>query len=473
MRNMPINLRDYQQSAIDLIDIEFKKGNKRVLLVASPGAGKTEISAWMIARSLSYKFPSIFIVRGRDLVHNASARFDKNKIDHSVFMSKNWRLDEKKLVQVCSLDTMTARSQWPFKDSTPLIFIDEAHKDYKKAYAAYPNAYFIGMSGTPYTDMSFYDSFVQPIQPFELRDLGFLVPDKIYCPHIIDTSSVKMKAGDFDQKQLNSVVTQSAVVGNIVQDWKDLGENRPTVCFATSVEHSLQLKQAFCDAGIKSIHCDASSSDIERENARKDLENGKIKVLCNVDIFSTGWDCPMVSCIVLARPTWSLPWYLQAVGRGVRSYHGKSNCLVLDNAGNVFRHGTHFKVREISLEKPTNKKSKSYDTKITTCMECYFVFDPTEDECCPECGWQKEKGSRNVNSIDGKLVEYEEHPSEQKKRREKMIVAKYYDLEWGRKKNKLRPDWTFIQLFRSFSREEMEHLKSVTNVPDRFLPSPS
>lgn len=465
-----ITLRDYQQLGIDMIDVEFKKGNRKVLLVASPGAGKTEIAGSMLQRSLRYKFPSLFIVRGRDLVNNASKRFDKNKIDHSVFMAGNWRRDAAKTIQVCSVDTMTARKEWPFQGKSMIIFLDEAHLDYSKIFEQYPDAFYVGMTGTPYGDMSAYDSYVQPIQPYELRDAGFLVPDKIFCPHIVDTSSVKISMGDFDKKQLASVVTSSAVVGNIVQDWKDIGENRPTVCFATSIEHSLQLKQAFCEAGIPAIHCDASSSDQEREQARKDLESGKVKVLCNVDIFSTGWDCPIVSCIILGRPTWSINWYLQAVGRGVRSFPGKSNCIVLDNAGNVFRHGSHFKIREVSLEKPNKRKAKSYDTKITTCLDCYLIFDPTIHDSCPDCGWRKPESGKRVNQIDGRLIEYEESPSDMAERRKSMIIAKYRDLEWGRKANKLHPDWSFIQLFKSFNRDEMKHLKSITVVPNRFLP---
>lgn len=465
-----LQLRDYQDKAIAMIDIEFKKGNKKVLLVASPGAGKSEMAIYLMRRALQYKFPSLFVVRGRDLVTNISDRMDKNKLDHSVFMSKNWRFDRKKLVQAASIDTMFARSDFPFKDQNVLIILDEAHLNYSKVFEKYPNAFFIGLTGTPYSDMSIYDSYVQPIQPYELRDSGYLVTDKIFCPHIMDTSSVKMRMGDFDKKELESVVTKSAVVGNLVQDWKDLGENRPTVCFATSIEHSLQLKQAFCDAGIPAIHCDASSSDTERKQARLDLESGKVKILSNVDIFSTGWDCPMVSCIILGRPSWSVNWYLQAVGRGVRSYPGKSDCRVLDNAANVFRHGSHFKIRDVSLDPPLKKKSKSYETKITSCEKCYLVYDPTLNNCCPDCGYQRPLKSRKVNQIDGKLIEYEESPNEMKERRKKMIISKYHELEWGRKKGKLHPDWSFIQLFKSFNREEMVELKRVTVVPLRFLP---
>ena len=464
-----IVLRWYQEQAIQMIDIEFKKGNKKVLFVASPGLGKTETAAWYLERALRYTFPTMFVVRGRDLVNNASDRMTKNNIEHSVFMAGNWKRDPSKLIQICSVDTIKARKEFPFLGKRPVIFLDEAHKDYQVMFDQYPDAHFIGMTGTPYTNMSMYDSVVQPIMPYEARDLGFLVPDKVYCPHVMDTSAVKITAGDFDKKQLASVVTNSAVVGNIVEDWKEFGGNRPTVCFATSIEHSLQLKHAFNEAGIPAIHCDAKSSDDERKKARLNLESGKVKVLCNVDIFSTGWDCPIVSCIILARPTWSLSWYIQAVGRGVRSFPGKSDCIVLDNAGNVFRHGTHFKVREISLEKPNKRVSRAYDTKVTTCKKCYFVYDPTEFDACPDCGLIRDKKNK-VNEIDGKLVEYEESESDKIETRKKMIIQRYRDLEWGRKTKNLHPEHSFIELFKKFSREEMLHLQTVTRVPPRFLP---
>lgn len=467
---MQINLRPYQIKSIAALDDAFRKGNRNVILWAMTGAGKTTISAWMIQRSVKYNHPVMFVVRGRELVKNISDTLDRYGIDHSVNMAGHWRYDSRKIVQLASIDTLKSKKNYPFLDKTPLIFLDESHKNYDDIFEKYKNAFIIGMTATPFTDNSNYHSYVNVIEGYELRDQGFLVPEKIYCPHIINVSGVKMRAGDFDKKQLHSVVTQSAIVGNIVQDYIELGQNRPTICFATSVEHSLQLKQAFCDAGIPAIHCDASSSDEERKGARADIESGKIKILCNVDIYSTGFDCPIISCIILARPTFSLTWNMQALGRGLRPYPGKKDCIILDNAGNVFRNGTPYRVREISLEKPQKRKSKAYETKVTTCMKCYFVYDPTQSDSCPECGEERDKKERRVNHIDGKLIEFEESPSELAKRRRSMIVQKYYELEWARKKNKLRHDWSFIQLFKSYSREEMEHLKTVTVVPDRFLP---
>lgn len=465
-----IQLRPYQQSTIEQIDNKFREGKRRILMVSPTGSGKTEMMGVMISRAVKHNFPVVFVVRRRELVKNASSRFTRNGIDHSVFMANHWRFDPKKLVQICSIDTMKARKQFPFSQGGCLVIIDEAHLNYKEIFENYTKAFIVGGTGSPFTDhVSAFEDYIQAVEPYELRDQGYLVPAKFYVPHLMDVSAVKMKMGDFDKKQLESVVTNSAVVGNIVQDWIDLAQNRPTICFATSIEHSLQLKHAFISAGIPAIHVDAKSSEEERDKARIDLENGKIKVVCNVDIFSTGWDCPVIGCVVFARPSFSLSWFIQASGRGLRSCDNKLDCIFLDNAGNIFRHGSPYKIREVSLIR--NKKEKrSYDTKITTCKKCYFIYDPTENRACPECGHEKEAKERRVNQIDGKLIEYEDHKDDVAKIRKQMIIKKYRELEYGRKKGGFRPEWTFIQLRKNFSREEMIHLKEVCVVPERYLP---
>jgi len=466
-----IRLRPYQDTAIQQIDEHFRNEVRRIILWAIMGAGKTTMAAWMIERALKYQYPTMFVVRGRELVKNASETLDEYKIDHSVCMAGHYRYSQKKTIQVCSIDTLKARDLWPFKGQQPVIFLDEAHKDYSDIFEQYPDAFFIGMTGTPFTDMSAYEAVVHPIEGFELRDMGFLVPEKIYCPHIIDVSAVKIKAGDFDKKQLESVVTQSAIVGNIIQDWIDYAQGRPTVCFAVSIEHSKQLAHAFMEAGISAVHIDAKSSDEERESARRGLITGKIKIVCNVDIFSVGWNCPPVSCILLARPTWSLTWYLQAIGRGLRSFDNKSDCIILDSAGNVFRHGTPYRVREVSLEKPSKKKGRKMDISVCTCEECFYVFESQNSEC-PACGWIKPKKERIVKNIAGTLVEYFDSEEERERHLFKMMRAEYYKLEWVRKTRskegrRFHENWTFVQLKKKYP-TVFHMMDKITVVPKAF-----
>jgi len=452
---MHITLRDYQDDGIASIYHKWRT-NKRIILWAQMGSGKSEMAAYIANDAMKDGMPVVMVVRGRELVKNLSQRLDKYKIDHSVFMAGHHRIDKSKLIQICSLDTMISRNAFPFSDRDCILIADESHKDYKVLFKNYPHQYHLGLTATPFSDMSDYDDYTQPIEPFELRDQGVLVPDRIYCPHVIDTSSLKMVAGDFKRDQVEKLVTDGGIVGDVIQDYIDLGQNRPAVCFGVTIEHSKQLRDAFLKAGISAIHCDAKSDEEERNKAKKGLENGTIKVVCNVDIFSVGWDCPIVSCIILARPTWSLIWYLQAVGRGLRSFPGKKDCIILDNAGNVYRHGTPYRPREISLEKPEKKKKKEKgEIQVRTCGDCMSVYELPAPSC-PFCGYINP--IREVKRIDGILSEYTESDQESKTRRIKEAQSHYYKLQWIARQKKLPDTWIRDQILKKYGSDTLPYI---------------
>lgn len=456
-----MKLRDYQSDAINSIYHKWKT-KKNIILWAATGSGKSEMAAYIAQDCLQDKMPVVMVVRGRELVKNLSERLDKYKIDHSVHMAGHYRFNRSKLIQVCSIDTMKSRNDYPYSDQQCVVILDECHKNYDDIFERYPIQYKLGLTGTPFAnDMSMYDDYVKPLDPYELRDMGVLVPDKIYCPHVIDTSSLKIVAGDFKRDEVEKLVTTGEIVGSVIGDYIELGQGRPAVCFAVSVEHSKQLKDEFIRKGISAIHCDASSTDEERKKAKEGLENGSIKVVCNVDIFSVGWDCPIVSCIILARPTWSLIWYLQAIGRGLRANSSKRDCIILDNAGNVFRHGTPYRPRDISLEKPEKGKKKSYklDEAVRTCFECYAVYE-SKLITCPYCG--ANPPAREIKKIEGVLKLYQETTEEKEERIRKEAQNAYHKLLWVARKKNLPKKWVRSEI-------EKKYGKTVLPIIDELL----
>src|SRR5204863_1217103 len=84
---------------------------------------------------------------------------------------------------------------------------------------------------------------------------------------------------------------------------------------------------------------DAGTPVAQRETTFRRFRDGTTQVLTNCFLAAYGFDLPALSCIVLARPTRSLMLYLQMLGRGLRIAPGKCDCLVLDHAGCVHRHG--------------------------------------------------------------------------------------------------------------------------------------
>ena len=98
-----------------------------------------------------------------------------------------------------------------------------------------------------------------------------------------------------------------------------------TVVFATSVAHSIHIRDEFLKAGVKAAHIDGTTPKPERDAILEQLATEELELVSNCQVLTEGWDCPPVSCIVLARPTKSFGLYLQMVGRGLRSYPDKTD----------------------------------------------------------------------------------------------------------------------------------------------------
>jgi DNA repair protein RadD len=77
----------------------------------------------------------------------------------------------------------------------------------------------------------------------------------------------------------------------------------------------------------------------ERSDSLRRFKSGETRVLCSVDMITTGFDFPELDCIVCLRPTLSSSLWVQIQGRGTRLADGKKNCLILDFVGNLQRLG--------------------------------------------------------------------------------------------------------------------------------------
>lgn len=378
-------LRPYQIASIDSIRTEFGK-YKKVLLKLATGAGKTTIFCDILKNAATKGKHCIVVVRGRKLVDQASQRLVREGVEHGVLMNKHWNYRPHLPNQVCSIDTLIARGLRPKAD---LIIIDEAHlaisDGYKEFLDHYKEAFILGVTATPYVDKSLKhvaETVVAPITMQALIDEGYLVPFRYFSPSKPNLDNVKISSStkDYVTNQLETAMSSKVLTGHIIEHWKKIGEGRPTLCFAVNVHHSKMLTERFKEAGIPAEHCDADSSDCERESVIRRLENGTTKIICNVGIFCTGIDIPCLGAIILARPTQSKNLYIQQVGRGTRTFQSKENCILLDHSGNILRHG--FPTEEWDVDLDGNKKTTTVKNEAKTCDNCFGVFI---GKICPEC----------------------------------------------------------------------------------------
>lgn len=449
--------REYQQKSIEGIRDEFKKGNKKVLLWLATGGGKTKVFCDMVKEASSRGKRAIVVVRGRKLVDQASQRLFREHVPHGVLMSGHWNFRPQMPIQVCSIDTLISRGLKPDAD---LIIIDEAHlatsEGYKQFLSQY-NTFVVAVTATPYVDGGLKhvaDAIVHPIKMQGLIDLGYLVPFRYFAPAEPDLSSVKVSSStkDYVTNDLEKAMVAGQLTGNIVDHYKKLALGLPAICFAVNINHSRLLTQKFIESGIHAEHCDADVPDAERNEIIKRLESGTTKVICNVGIFCTGVDIPSLRAIIMARPTKSKNLYIQQAGRGTRLFGGKENCLLLDHAGNIRRHGLPTDEPDVDLN-GKEKKTNLRESKI--CKNCFAVF---RSPICPECGVEPPPAPNvEIKETNEELKELTNIEIDPIKRMLNSLIRE------GKEKSR-KPAWAYYKLIDKFGFD-----KASSYLPDWFV----
>jgi len=334
-----MQLRPYQQELIDKIREKFVDGKTHILVSAPTGAGKTIISKSIVESTVSKGKRVLFTAHRRKLIEQTYNVFGKNS---SVVMGNDKRFNEDSLIQIATLQSLRTR-----KLTTPdLIIFDEVHyapKMINTIKKRFPKAYTIGLSATPIDSQGYllegWDEIIQDIDINYLIKNGYLVDTENYAPMRLNLEDVKMQCGDYSNTELDKKLNKDYECSNIIENWIKYGGGKKTVVFCINIKHSENVCKSFLKAGIKCGVIHSKKTDEELEETYKQFYNDEIKVLCNVDVLTTGWDCPDLECILFARPTKSLRLYLQMVGRGLRQSINKEKCLILDCANVIFDNG--------------------------------------------------------------------------------------------------------------------------------------
>ena len=112
---------------------------------------------------------------------------------------------------------------------------------------------------------------------------------------------------------------------------------RPTemrgIAFCANVRHAEEVARRFIDCGFSTQVVTGATDRVERRGARRDLDAGRVQVLCVVDIYNEGVDVPNVNTLFFFRPTESATVFLQQFGRGLRRAPGKPELVVFDLTG--------------------------------------------------------------------------------------------------------------------------------------------
>lgn len=156
---------------------------------------------------------------------------------------------------------------------------------------------------------------------------------------------------DYDDKGLKAQFDQcnlSTHLINVVRRLQRPKDGRPRkgiLVFTRFIEESELLCEYVEGCDIVT----GSTPKKERERILDDFKTGKIKVVANVGVLTTGFDYPELDTVVMARPTMSLALYYQIVGRAIRPHPEKESAWIVDLCGNFKRFG---RVEDLHLEQP-------------------------------------------------------------------------------------------------------------------------
>ena len=371
-----VELRPYQLQLVDDIRNAFRQC-RRVIAVASTGAGKTVVFAY-IAASAAKKGRRIVIVAHREeIVFQISNALDRLGVRNGMIKPGRTMTDDK--VQVGMIQTLARRID---RIQEPdLIVIDECHHSpagqWKIVTDRWSRALHLGVTATPTrTDGrglgECFDLMVHAPPMRDLIDNGFLADyDYFAPPQQVDLSGVKTRGGDFAIDQLAEAMDRAVVIGDAAEHAKRHLNGEPAVVFCVTVAHAEHVAEQFRAAGFRAAAVDGSMEKTERRDRIAAIGDGRLNILTSCSLISEGTDLPGVKGVILLRPTKSVSLYLQMVGRALRPKPDGSRAVILDHVNNVHRHGLPDAPREWTLD---TAKCRGQSPNVTTCDQCYRTF---------------------------------------------------------------------------------------------------
>lgn len=419
-----MELRDYQVQLISDIHSAWRHGYKRPCAVMPCGAGKSLTAAEISKRTTANGKRVLFLVHRQELCEQIFDTFTEYGVDMA-------------LCEVGMVQTISRRlSRQP---PPSLIITDENHHclaaSYRKIYDYFPDTYCIGFTATPIRLNGgglgeVNDILIMGPSVRELISRDCLSDFDYYAPPVADLSGLRSRAGDYSAEDVEKILNKPKIYGDVVGYYRQLADGKQAVCYCAGITSSRNMAKTFNENGISAAHIDGETPKAERAETIEKFRCGELKILCNVDLISEGFDVPDCAAVILLRPTKSLTLYIQQSMRCMRYKPGK-RALIIDHVGNVHRFGLPDQEFTWSLDpKPQSKREKTdADFKIRQCPECFCTH--LTAAVCPNCGYVYPARKRTVEEVKAarlalitETVKKYQKPSECRTREELRAYAK-------------------------------------------------
>lgn len=379
--------RPYQQEAIDrsVTFLRTTKG-KNGLVVLPTGSGKSIVIAGIV-KALGE--PTLVFQPSKEILAQNAAKYASYGFDCGIYSAS---AGQKKLRDVTFATVGSVVRKLHLLDRFRYVIVDECHGVNAKGgmyetVLSHMGRPTIGLTATPYrlnqetspwdpfdnysvlkfltrTRPRMFDTVVYHVQNRALFDAGYLAKLTYYQVQAVNRKMLQRNTTGADFTDVSVRMAYQAAgfdqkVVKVVRRLLEIGRKNVLV-FTRFVEEAAAVARAIPGAELVT----AESSPKDRDRIIGGFRSGRIPVVCNVGILTTGFDYPELEAVVMARPTMSLALWYQVVGRGIRPHPGKDHTVIVDMGDNL------------------------------------PVFGKVEDlELCAEGGWHVRSGGRVLTGV--------------------------------------------------------------------------
>ena len=406
---MSFTLRPYQQEAVDATVTYFRTHDQPAVIVLPTGAGKSLVIA-ELARLARGRV--LVLAHVKELVAQNHAKYQALGLEADIYAAGLQRKQCDGKVVFGSVQSV-ARNLEHFSSAFSLLIIDECHRISDDADSQYqqilahlrqfnPRLRLLGLTATPFRlgkgwiYQYHYHGIVRGDQRALFRDCiyelplrymikhGYLTPPERLDMPVVQYDFSRLQArenGLFSEADLNrELKQQQRITPHIISQIVEFARTRQGVMiFAATVEHAREVVGLLPPGEAALITGETPGP--ERDRLISEFKTRAWRYLVNVSVLTTGFDAPHVDLIAILRPTESVSLYQQIVGRGLRLSPGKTDCLILDYAGNP---------HDLYTPEVGSPKGKSDNVPVQ-------VF-------CPACGFANTFWGKTT--ADGTIIEH-------------------------------------------------------------------
>jgi DNA repair protein RadD len=411
---MSYTLRPRQLEAVNKIDTFITNSKKNHGLFVYP----TSFGKSLVIANMASKYPNkyfINVTNSKELLKQNYEKYTSYGFEAEICSAS---LNSKNVGKV-TFATITTLSKFVkfFEDKEVIIIDDEAQEGSKTGSQLHSfvkqlkNYKLVGVTATPFRLSQGMEGTSLKMMNRDRSCIYKSIEDVVQISEVVEQnywSKLLYEVKDVDEESLQLNTTGTEFTDNSIQKFKEendinnrvveeieqlLSQGRKSILVSVpfiSDAQEIALKLDSCEA----VYSGMDTKD--RDRIIDSFKSLKLKVIVQCRILSVGFDHPQLDAIIMAKPTNSLTFYYQYLGRGVRIHPDKKDCVVVDLSGNFKRFG---KIETISIE--NSELTKGWAVFNEDMLLSNYPLNtnnrPTKKSLLSKLKWEQSKKEQSVS----------------------------------------------------------------------------